>query len=155
MRSFHRGISKEDLSAQRSLEGREETHRIVLRHETAQASQEATYLTSESTCPSLNIWSKSPRAGAASSAETPQCSPAPPISILSPHRVWVLGCRDPSTAQTLTGALPPAPCSLLISTVLLTGRHFLKLMALQAPSNWMEKIWEFSFLQNELSAHTR
>ena len=55
----------------------------------------------------------------------------------------------------LTGALAPAPCSLLISTVLLTGQHFLQLMVLQAPSNWMEKIWEFSFLQNDLSPHTR
>ena len=54
----------------------------------------------------------------------------------------------------LIGALAPALCSLLISTVLLTGRHLLKLMVLQAPSNWMEKIWGFFFLQNELSPDT-
>ena len=36
----------------------------MLRPETVQASQETTYLTTEPTCPSLNTWSKFPRAGA-------------------------------------------------------------------------------------------
>ena len=36
----------------------------MLRPKTAQASQEATYLTTEPTCPTLKIWIKFPRAGA-------------------------------------------------------------------------------------------
>ena len=36
----------------------------MLRPKTAQASQEATYLTTEPICPTLKIWIKFPRAGA-------------------------------------------------------------------------------------------
>ena len=61
----------------------------MLRPETVQASQETTYLTTEPTCPSLNTWSKFPRAGAvvsgAASGITDKMEAWPQLPLLVPQ----------------------------------------------------------------------